>query len=165
MSVAPSSTFRHGQRRPCGVLAMKHIYCEARVQQRRPGTCMYGLDNLEDRSDWVGTPADSEIMSPALWGPGAKYDQIQARWATRRRDPFGAPRPPCRAIQLTRLLAPASRNICRRCEACHSLKMPRSNAKRHMNTAHPRVTWTKFPLTLRSPTRPLIPLCNFFQSK
>ena len=37
------------------------------------------------------TPADTELQSLALWGPGVKQAQIQAQRPTRRRDPLGAP--------------------------------------------------------------------------
>ncbi|KAI9512996.1 hypothetical protein F5148DRAFT_563176 [Russula earlei] len=42
--------------------------------------------------------------------------------------------------------------------------MPRSNARRHMNTAPPRPTLTTFSSTLRSQTHPSTPLCKPIRS-
>lgn len=113
----------------------------------------------------LGTPADTESVDFSLGSRGPNKSKYKLDGQPDDGILSALPSP-CRTIQLIRPTVPAispSCSICR-CGACHFLKMPRSNARRHMNTAHPRVTSTKFPLTLRSPTRPLTPPCNFFLS-
>jgi hypothetical protein len=57
-----------------------------------------------------------------------------------------------------------SRSVCRRCVACRFLKMPRSNARHHMNMVPPRATLTTSPSTLRSQTHSLILPCRHVRS-